>query len=314
MSISPSLQSEPPTRGRRAGRRGRPGSRRGAVRDHRALVEAVDAVADAGDEPRSWSITITPAPTRRATLRTRSIIASDSTSLIPLVGSSSSRNRGPSPRRAPARGGGSCRSRARSPAGRAAPTTRPRRATHRGRCAARVARRVGGERGDRDVLAHGERPEQPQVLERADEARPRDPVRRRAGEHVVAERAPTRTVAGTMPVIALTRVVLPAPFGPMRPRISPLRASIVAASSARKPPKSTTIASARRRTSGGSERARARPVRGRGSVATGAAPTSISRSSSSPFGRRIMNPSIETPSTIVGNPPGTTSRSPWCRG
>src|SRR5881409_3063753 len=57
-----------------------------------------------------------------------------------------------------------------------------------------------------------------------------------------AKRADPR-VGLTVPEITLNSVVLPAPLGPTRPRISPAATDSETSSSARKPPNATPIAS-----------------------------------------------------------------------
>ncbi len=90
-AVRPGIRGTPRRpRGRRAPLGG------GALREDLSLVENDDVVADPGDEAESWSITSTPAWMRAAVARTWSTIASDSVSLMPDVGSSSSRNSGDS--------------------------------------------------------------------------------------------------------------------------------------------------------------------------------------------------------------------------
>ena len=100
--------------------------------------------------------------------------------------------------------------------GRTRRAARPRPAPRRRR--GRAPRR---DRAGLDVLAHGQVAEQPHDLERAGDAPAGDLARRQPGD--VARRCTARgpPAGGSCPVIALTSVVLPEPFGPISPRISP---------------------------------------------------------------------------------------------
>ena len=74
----------------------------------------------------------------------------------------------------------------------------------------------------REVLRHGERREDPRVLERPAEAHPR-PLRRAPASvtSTPSSMHAARRRVRRSPESTSNSVVLPAPFGPMRPRISP---------------------------------------------------------------------------------------------
>ena len=86
--------------------------------------------------------------------------------------------------------------------------------------------------------------------------RPRPAHARRSADHAVTSVEPRtmRPASGMRKPETMSRiVVLPAPFGPMRPTISPSRTVRVASSTARMPPKRFTTPSSRRATSAGGE-------------------------------------------------------------
>ena len=95
---------------------------------------------------------------------------------------------------------------------------------------------------DRDVLGDREVRERPHDLVRADD-RPRAP--RWWAAWPLTRHSSSRTspeVGRSEPAMRLKSVVLPAPFGPMTPRISPSRSSSVTPSTALRPPKVFEIA------------------------------------------------------------------------
>ena len=97
------------------------------------------------------------------------------------------------------------------------------------------------------VIEHGLVAKQFHMLERAPDAARGDDVGRERGD-LPARRKRSRRCAGrTMPVIALISEVLPAPLGPIRPRISPASMRMVTPRTAATPPKLTeTLSSSRR--------------------------------------------------------------------
>ncbi len=112
------------------------------------------------------------------------------------------------------------------------------------------------------------------------------------------------SATGTSPVMTLTSVVLPAPFGPIRPRISRRRRALDRGAVER------AETSERDRDPIGAQHGvgvglhRCRRVGGVGAARTESArqPRIELPSSSRPFGRRIMKPSIAAPSTMSGRP------------
>ena len=125
------------------------------------------------------------------------------------------------------------------------------------------------------------------------------------------------SVGGTRPVITLSRVVLPAPLGPISPTISSRDAVRLASTSARKPPNVTPIESATSSTL---------PEAAAGAAGSGACRrgrnrrrnhSPSSQSSTRPFGRKIMNSSIAPPRKMSVSPsrnsqpsPGTSTSGP----
>ena len=95
-------------------------------------------------------------------------------------------------------------------------------------------------RADEDVLEHRHRREQVDVLKRAGDPTLDDPIRRCAqqGLPVEASRPPSGSYRR---VITLNAVVLPAPFGPIRPEICPDSTSNETPSRATMPPKRNVI-------------------------------------------------------------------------
>ena len=77
------------------------------------------------------------------------------------------------------------------------------------------------QRAGGDVLQHRHLRERLHDLEGAREAEPRDLVRPHARDVAGRRSAPGPRSAGCTPVMRLISVVLPAPFGPIRPTISP---------------------------------------------------------------------------------------------
>ena len=87
------------------------------------------------------------------------------------------------------------------------------RSRHRG------ARSPSPTRADLDVLEHGQVGERADALERPGEAGGRAAMRAPVGDVDAGELDPSRRSAAWKPLIALTSVVLPAPLGPISPRI-----------------------------------------------------------------------------------------------
>ena len=100
---------------------------------------------------------------------------------------------------------------------------------------AHAAGAAGREERHEQVLAHAEVGEHARHLERAHETLGGDAMRGRPVMSVPSRR--TLPASGvSMPVSRLTKVVLPAPLGPMRPRISPGASVMLTSLLATRPP------------------------------------------------------------------------------
>ena len=120
---------------------------------------------------------------------------------------------------------------------------RPLRACRTGRAGAspraRVARRArdvgrAQQRADHDVVFHGQRRKRPHDLERARDAAPADLVGAQPVDPF-ARNVIAPSSGRSAPAIMLNRVVLPAPFGPITAKISPLATSQLTRSTATQP-------------------------------------------------------------------------------
>ena len=182
------------------------------------------------------------------------------------------------------------------------------------------ARPVPGVGADDDVLQRGHLAEQPDVLERAGDAELGDLVLLAACRAAGPRAARPRRSAGRRPVIALKQVVLPAPFGPIRPRISPRWMSKVTSSSAVRPPNltvrsstsSSVLAHRRPRSPGPGRPPPRRPPRGRRAAASSPSRSSASGQAPPPEPGSVIRhlrgavPSCRRPSR--GSPRATTRR------
>ena len=110
----------------------------------------------------------------------------------------------------------------------------------RDRAGARTARepaRPSGPVRRREMLSSTSARKQAGDLERARDAEPRHRVRGQAGESCAVERDRVRLDGSIEPASMLNNVVLPAPFGPIRPTISPATTWNVTSLTATSPPK-----------------------------------------------------------------------------
>ena len=131
-------------------------------------------------------------------------------------------------------------------------------------------------RAERDVLEHGHVGRIIDVLEGArDAAARRSRCERQPVDALAAERDLARASSGSTPVTRLKIVHLPAPFGPIRPRISPARTSKLTSLTATRPPNSLRTARTEQRLAVPAASARAAAAagarRGRGLRARGGA-------------------------------------------
>ena len=90
------------------------------------------------------------------------------------------------------------------------------------RASARLGRpfAVSEQRADRDIVEHRQAGEGPHDLEGAADAEPRAAEGGQRAMDLPSNRI-SPELGASVPLIRLTSVVLPAPFGPMTPRISP---------------------------------------------------------------------------------------------
>ena len=97
-------------------------------------------------------------------------------------------------------------------------------------------------RAERDVLEHRHAGDHLHVLEGARDAAPGDLARRQRRRCAGRAARPRRASAGSTPVTRLKMVDLPAPFGPIRPTISPARTWKLTSLTATRPPNSLRAA------------------------------------------------------------------------
>ena len=133
---------------------------------------------------------------------------------------------------------------------------------HRRAATPRAAAQVGAER---HVVEHRHLRRAAYVLERARQAERARSRGRQAADRVADETGPRPRVSGSAPEIRSNMVLLPAPFGPISPRISPARISKLTSFTATRPPNclragcTASSTCARRRPAARAAAARRRP-------------------------------------------------------